>query len=759
MSIPRVPIRRLLVLMVAAILVVAAGVPVFRQLKSWRHEVELRDAYRTVRGKALQKDFKGAVSAWKQLSPDLANAPEVKAWYLYALAGVPGIKPYERVGEAERLTREMVARKGSDPWSWFALGAVLNQGPGPDDLEPSKKALAMMPRNPDFLWLRASALESYYDSAEHLEEVIAFVDEHRHEVENPADLLVVKAQALEQLGTQLHNDPQRVAAALATLEEARRIDPKNYRAFSVAGGILSRSGEPEKALPLLEEAMQLAPDTVGDHVDYWQAFDNLDPSQRSASRRKMVEKDVDAVVARTPDYPWALWRATHAYGQLGLPDKQHDLEERIIRSYRNSTWEDAVVQSRVQRIAVSLDLWNPERGRPPQEGPDVKLAVEEVPPTLGRQTSRSYEEFLWSYVEKPHADGDSVHGYTLASAYMALFEMARTDPAYDEKKLEQIVQGMVDHPQPLQNNDIQGVIELGNRGIALQRAEGIARTALERAEKKLAEKERDPEAIYLQMARDRVAGLHDALGWVLLKQGRIEPAQKELRRAHEMSPGDREVLYHRAELAIARGDTPGAEDLLAECALIPPRSDNPCTPALEDLYRRNHTDTTGYERYAQAVLAKGNALKRERLLATRIQPGRPILAFRLKSLDGTTVSSDDLKGRIAVIDFWGIWCPGCVAAMPEFQKLADKYRNDPEVAIVAIDVFDPAPKLEKWLKQNGVTVPVLLESDYVDKAKIDTYPTTWFLNREGLLSYARIGDAGNLIEENSWIIEELKSRR
>ncbi|HEU5181377.1 MAG TPA: hypothetical protein VFW45_11335, partial [Candidatus Polarisedimenticolia bacterium] len=114
MRIGSLSFRRMLVLGVAVILVAAAGVPAIRQMKSWRHASALRGAYRTVRGKALQRDFREAVSAWKQLPPAVANEPQVKAWYLYALAGVPGTKPNESTDEAAQLAREMIARKGSD---------------------------------------------------------------------------------------------------------------------------------------------------------------------------------------------------------------------------------------------------------------------------------------------------------------------------------------------------------------------------------------------------------------------------------------------------------------------------------------------------------------------------------------------------------------------------------------------------------------------------------------------------------------------
>jgi thiol-disulfide isomerase/thioredoxin len=168
---------------------------------------------------------------------------------------------------------------------------------------------------------------------------------------------------------------------------------------------------------------------------------------------------------------------------------------------------------------------------------------------------------------------------------------------------------------------------------------------------------------------------------------------------------------------------------------------------------------TGYEKYTQAVSAKGSALRKERLLAARIRPGRTIPPFHLKSLEGTTVSSDDLKGKVVVIDFWAVWCPACVAALPDIQRLAVKYKDDPQVAILSIDAWDPMPKLQKWMQENAVSVPVLFDDSYINqKAKVDTFPTTWFLDRQGLLNYAFSGNETDLVEEDSWLIEDLKSR-
>ena len=98
-------------------------------------------------------------------------------------------------------------------------------------------------------------------------------------------------------------------------------------------------------------------------------------------------------------------------------------------------------------------------------------------------------------------------------------------------------------------------------------------------------------------------------------------------------------------------------------------------------------------------------------------------------------------------------------ALPALQALANKYRNDPEVAILSIDTWDPPAKLKHWLEKNPTEMLVLLDDGYADRIGLGTFPTTWFLDRAGVLKYRLTGgDPENLIEEHSWIIDELKNR-
>ena len=47
----------------------------------------------------------------------------------------------------------------------------------------------------------------------------------------------------------------------------------------------------------------------------------------------------------------------------------------------------------------------------------------------------------------------------------------------------------------------------------------------------------------------------------------------------------------------------------------------------------------------------------------------------LENLDGTTTKLSDRKGKVLLVNIWGIWCMPCIAEMPHLIELQERYRD------------------------------------------------------------------------------------
>ena len=94
----------------------------------------------------------------------------------------------------------------------------------------------------------------------------------------------------------------------------------------------------------------------------------------------------------------------------------------------------------------------------------------------------------------------------------------------------------------------------------------------------------------------------------------------------------------------------------------------------------------------------------------------------LKDLNAKTVSSNDLSGKIIVVNIWALWCAPCVREMPELQELYKKYQNDKDVAILTIDDNDDLAKLKQFVNSKKLDFPVLRAEKYLEDNNINAFP-------------------------------------
>lgn len=87
----------------------------------------------------------------------------------------------------------------------------------------------------------------------------------------------------------------------------------------------------------------------------------------------------------------------------------------------------------------------------------------------------------------------------------------------------------------------------------------------------------------------------------------------------------------------------------------------------------------------------------------------PDLSFSL--MDGTKITSENLKGKVVVLQFTASWCSVCRKEMPHLESEVWQRYKDEDFILIGIDLKEDREKVEKFIKQMEVTYPFTIDSD------------------------------------------------
>ena len=116
-------------------------------------------------------------------------------------------------------------------------------------------------------------------------------------------------------------------------------------------------------------------------------------------------------------------------------------------------------------------------------------------------------------------------------------------------------------------------------------------------------------------------------------------------------------------------------------------------------------------------------------------------AWKLKDLDGKEVSSESLKGKVVVIDFWATWCGPCRVEIPGYVEMQKKYGKD-GFAIVGISLDQAGPAVVKsFADKFAINYLIVMGDDAVTQTfgGIEAIPTTFLIDRTGQIRDRKLG--------------------
>jgi cytochrome c biogenesis protein CcmG, thiol:disulfide interchange protein DsbE len=119
----------------------------------------------------------------------------------------------------------------------------------------------------------------------------------------------------------------------------------------------------------------------------------------------------------------------------------------------------------------------------------------------------------------------------------------------------------------------------------------------------------------------------------------------------------------------------------------------------------------------------------------------PAPAFELRSLDGTTVSLDDYRGQVVLVNFWASWCPPCRVEMPGFERVYRQRRDEGFVILGIATDTHAEDAIREFVTEHDITYPILLANRdvIVDYGGIRALPESFLVDRDGIIRHRVIG--------------------
>ncbi|MBN1411112.1 MAG: redoxin domain-containing protein [Spirochaetales bacterium] len=140
---------------------------------------------------------------------------------------------------------------------------------------------------------------------------------------------------------------------------------------------------------------------------------------------------------------------------------------------------------------------------------------------------------------------------------------------------------------------------------------------------------------------------------------------------------------------------------------------------------------------APDIVTKGALLNRDALIKRSID---------IKGTEDTSLSMEDLSGKVVLVDFWTYSCINCVRTIPYLKKWYEKYADK---GFVILGVHTPEFEFEKnkdnvqkAIEDLGVTWPVILDNQYRQwRAYANHYwPAHYFIDAKGNVRYFSFGE-------------------
>lgn len=116
--------------------------------------------------------------------------------------------------------------------------------------------------------------------------------------------------------------------------------------------------------------------------------------------------------------------------------------------------------------------------------------------------------------------------------------------------------------------------------------------------------------------------------------------------------------------------------------------------------------------------------------------------FTVSEEHGNQINTADLRGKVVFVNFWASWCPPCRAEFPSIQKFYEKYKDNPKMVFLTVNMDDDPAKGTSYLEKEKYSVPFFVPASNISKVVFEgALPTTLVLDKSGKIRMHHTGVA------------------
>lgn len=129
--------------------------------------------------------------------------------------------------------------------------------------------------------------------------------------------------------------------------------------------------------------------------------------------------------------------------------------------------------------------------------------------------------------------------------------------------------------------------------------------------------------------------------------------------------------------------------------------------------------------------------------------GKKAPEFEFADLEGNKITSESLAGKVVLLDFWATWCVPCLENMPNLQKVAQQYKDNPDVVILAVNIEGDSVNndaVKEAMQKTGATLTVARDPNTVSDTgfSVQSIPNMVMIGKDGTVQENEVGLAPNV---------------